>query len=320
VSDCLANVNTLPDLLERKREVRGEEVLYRFANGLTIKSEVFDNEDPLRLLPLGSPQNGLMNHMANFPEIVRDKLVFEPFAGSGPLGFMALLLGARHVDFLDINPRACEFHRETARLNHFLHDRFTSFTGDVGEFIPNRKYDLIAANPPFVPTPDGIDGTITSNGGPEGNRFIEILFRRLEEFLETSGEALIYLFQFVNNGQPLVGELISKMLHHRMVELTPSQKQHISFRAYRAAYSQVFPNATEAIGRWEGNLLQKYGEGLTLCHYIAHVGPQAAAASSCVVRDNFSQKFGENYLVPSDSEEQLALGRVLENVVVRRRR
>jgi hypothetical protein len=258
-----------------------------------------------------------MNHMANFPEIVRDKLVLEPFAGAGPLGFMALMLGARHVDFLDINPRAGEFHRETARLNHFSHDRFTSITRDFGKFIPNRKYDLIIANPPFVSTPNGIDGTITSNGGPEGNRFVEILFRRLEEFLEASGEALIYLFQFVKNGEPLVAELVSHMVDRRKVEFTPSQKRHISFGTYRAAYSQVFPDANEAIARWECNVLQKYGEGLTLCHYIAHVGPRLAAASSCVVRDNFSQKFGESHLVPSDSEEQLALGRVLENVVMR---
>jgi len=317
MSDCVANGDTLPDLLQRKREVRGEEVFYRFANGLTIKSEVFDKEDPLRLLPLGSPQSGLMNHMVNFPGIVRDKLVLEPFAGSGPLGFMALILGARLVDFLDINPRASQFQRDTAELNQFSLDRFTSITADLANFIPNRKYDFIVANPPFVPTPDGIDGTITSNGGPEGNRFVEILFRRLEEFLQPNGEALIYLFQFVKNGQPLVGDLISKMLKGRLVELTPAQKHHISFEVYRAAYSKVFPDATEAIERWQCNLVQKYGKGLTLCHYIVHVGPHAAAASSCVFRDNFSQKFGKMHLVPSDDEEQLALGRVLENVVVR---
>src|SRR5918999_512672 len=183
MSDYLANGNTLPDLLERKREVRGEEILYRFAKGLTIKSEVFDKEDPLRVLPLGSPQSGLMNHMANFPEIVRDKLVFEPFAGAGPLGFMALMLGARHADFLDINPRASEFQRATAQLNQFSPDRFTSIIGDIGAFVPQQKYDLILANPPFVPTPDGVKGTITSNGGADGNRFVEIVMRRLEEFL-----------------------------------------------------------------------------------------------------------------------------------------
>jgi len=307
--------NTLPDLLGRRTEVRGEEVLYRFANGLTIKSEVFDKGDPLRILPLGSPQRALMNHMANFPGIVRDKLVFEPFAGSGPLGFMALMLGARHVDFLDVNPRAAAFHRDTAQLNQFPPDRFTSIVSDIGNFIPSVKYDLIVANPPFVPTPEGIDGTITSNGGPEGNRFVEILFRRLEELLEASGEALIYLFQFVKNGQPLVVELISKTLDRRAVELTASQKRGTSFGAYRTAYVRLFPNAVEAIERWERNLVRKHGEGLTLCHYVAHIGPRSAAATSCLVRDNFSQKFGESHLVPSDNEEKLAVGRVLENVV-----
>jgi hypothetical protein len=317
MSDCLKNGDALPDLLRQTREVRGDEVLYRFANGLTIKCEVFDKEDPLRLLPLGRPQSALMNHLANFPAIVRDKLVFEPFAGSGPLGFMALMVGARHVDFLDINPRASEFHRDTAQLNQFSPDRFTSIVGDIVNFIPKRKYDLILTNPHFVPTPNAIEGTITSNGGPEGNRFVEILFCRLEDFLESSGEALISLFQFVKNGQPLVGELILKMLNGRIVELTPSQKRPLSFAAYRAAYSQVFADATEAIERWEYDLVQKYGEGLTLCHYVAHVGPRMAATTSCVVSDNFSQKFGESHLVPSDSEEQLALGRVLENIVMR---
>ena len=34
--------NALPDLLRRTREVRGEEVFFRFSNGLTIKAEVLN--------------------------------------------------------------------------------------------------------------------------------------------------------------------------------------------------------------------------------------------------------------------------------------
>jgi hypothetical protein len=307
-------VNTLPDLLGRTSEVRGEEVLYRFANGLTIKTEVFNKDDELRILPLGSPQAALMNHMANFPGIVQGKCVFEPFAGSGPLGLMALMLGARHVDFLDINPRAAKFHHGNAELNQLSSARFTSIVGDIATFIPNRKYDVIVANPPFVPTPEGIEGTITSNGGPEGNRFVEILFQRLEVFLEATGEALVYLFQFVKDDQPLVVELISRTLDHRLVELTPSQRQRTSFESYRSAYTRLFPNAAKAIARWESNLVQRYGHGLSLCHYIAHVGRRGDSSTCCVVRDNFAQKFGESWFVPSDIEDQLALGRVLENV------
>ena len=218
-------------------------MFYRFSNGLKIKTEIFNKGDRLRILPLGSPQGSLLNHLLNFPETVQDKSVFEPFAGSGALGFMALKAGARHVDFLDINPRALDFQRENAALNQFSSSQFASIEGDIADLAPKRKYNLILANPPFVPTPEGIEGTITSNGGPEGSRFVEILLERLEEFLEPSGQALIYIFQFAKDGQPLVVELLAKTLKHRPVELTPSQGRPIPFETYRKAYLQLFPKA-----------------------------------------------------------------------------
>ena len=156
---------SLPDLLQRSREIQGEQVLYRFGNGLTLKTEILRKNDRLRILSLGTPQGSLMNHMLNFPEVVKDKEVFEPFAGSGALGFMALKVGARHVDFLDINPRALTFQVENAALNELPQSCYRSIEGDIATFTTDRSYDLILANPPFVPTPEGIEGTITSNGG-----------------------------------------------------------------------------------------------------------------------------------------------------------
>jgi hypothetical protein len=306
---------TLPDLLQQTREVCGEEVLYHFANGLTIKTEIFNKGDRLRILPLGSPQGSLMNHMLSFPETVRDKRVFEPFAGSGALGFMALKAGARHLDLLDINPRAVEFHRENAALNQFSSSRFTSITGDVADFAPERAYDLIVANPPFVPTPDGIDGTITSNGGPEGNRFVAILLERLEAFLEPSGQALIYVFQFARDDQPLILDLLARTVKDRSIELTPSQTKPIAFETYCRAYSQLFAKAGPAIDRWRTDIVRRHGSGLTLRHYIVDIGPRSDRPTECVMRANFAEKFGESFLVPSEDEEALAFGRVWENFV-----
>src|SRR5262245_20599222 len=144
---------SIPDLLQMSREVCGDVVVYGFANGLTIKTEVFSKPDRLRVLPLGTPQAALMNHMLNFPHRLRGARVFEPFAGSGALGFMALKAGAAQVDFLDINPRASEFQRENAALNQVGASQFNTITGDIADFTPRRPYDLIVANPPFVPTP-----------------------------------------------------------------------------------------------------------------------------------------------------------------------
>ncbi len=309
----MPEAGTLPDLLGRTSEVHGEEIWYRFAGGLTITTERLDKDDALRILPLGSPQGSLMNHMANFPEVVRGKRVFEPFAGAGALGFMALLLGAEHVDFLDINPRACDFQRQNADLNPFSRGRFRSIEGDIARFVPERTYDLVVASPPFVPTPDGIEGTITSNGGVDGNRFVEILFERLDELLEPSGEALVHLFQLESDGRPLVVDAIARTLARRQVALTPSQERPIPFETYRDAYLRVFPSAAPLVERWASDLVQERGRGLGLCHYVAHVGPQGDGATACVIRDDFAEKFGRSFLVPSDDKDRLALARVLEN-------
>ena len=51
---------TLPDLLNRTDETIGEEVVYRFSEGFTVKTEIFFKSDPQRILPLGSPQQALM--------------------------------------------------------------------------------------------------------------------------------------------------------------------------------------------------------------------------------------------------------------------
>ena len=160
------------NLLQRTSEVHGEQMLYHFGNGLVVRTEHPGVKSPLRVLGLGSPQNTLLNYMLNFPETIRNKEVFEPFAGSGVLGLMALKVGAAYAEFLDINPRAVEFQRANAHLNDLTPDQFTCHEGDINTFVPERKFDLLFANPPFVPTPEGIKGLITSNGGAEGNTLV----------------------------------------------------------------------------------------------------------------------------------------------------
>jgi hypothetical protein len=307
--------NPLPNLLRLSREVQAEQILYRFGNGLRIKTEIFRKNDRLRILPLGSPQGSLMNHMLNFPEVVKDKEVFEPFAGSGALGFMALKLGARHVDFLDINPRAVTFQVENAALNNISMSCYRPIEADIATFATDRKYDLILANPPFVPTPDGIEGIITSNGGPDGNRLVRILLQCLEQLLCPEGQAFVYLFQIVRHGEPIVAELFLKYLEYRFVELTPSQIGPISFEIYCETYTEVFPAAKAEIARWRTDLRRRYGQNLTLSHYVAHVGSRGDRPTVCAIRNNFKERYGETLLVHFADDSELAYGRILENVL-----
>ena len=254
-----------------------------------------------------------MNHVMSFPDAVRAKTVFEPFAGSGALGFTALQAGARHVVFLDVNPRAAGFHREIAALNGIGAERFTTITGDVAEVDLDARAALVLANPPFVPTPDGIDGTLTSNGGPEGSRFVEILLRRLDAFLEPEGRALIYVFQWVRDGRPLLLDALPGLLERRPAVLTPCQRRPIPLETYVQAYRRVFPVHGEAIERWRSDLTRSHGDALALCHFVLEVGPRSADPIEWVVAEDFAEKFGDAFLVPSEDPEALALGRVLEN-------
>jgi hypothetical protein len=278
-----------------------------------IRTEVMHKDDTLRILPLGSPQCALMNHLTGFPETVRGKHVFEPFAGSGALGLMALATGARSVTFLDINPRAEAFHRENAAASGIPAQRFRSVTGDVRSFAPERPFELMLANPPFVPTPEGIDGTLTSNGGPEGSRFLEIVLDRLDALLVPDGRALIYVFQLVQSGRPLIADRLGAL--GRPVVLTPSQQQAIPLEDYGKAYDRLFPGAAAATAAWQADLVRRHGDGLSLCHYVVDIGPRSPTDAGCVVRNDFAEKFGPAFRVPSEDVAELALGRVFENFV-----
>jgi release factor glutamine methyltransferase len=305
---------SIPDLLQRTHEICGDEIIYRFANDLIIKAELLRKPDKLRVLGLGSPQGGLMNRLLNFPQIVEGKSVFEPFAGSGAIGFMALKAGAKRVDLLDINPRAVSFQRENAALNAFSATQFNTFEADIATYVPKQRYDVLLANPPFVPTPQGIEGTITSNGGPDGCRFVETLLNRLDEFLEPRGQALIYLFQLVADDQPLIAGLLRKISRIRSVVLTPSQRHPIPFEKYCAAYHQLFPGASGPIEHWRAETVKKHGSGLALCHYVLDIGPQSDVQPFYAIEQNFAERFGEGFLIPG-TEEAIAYARVFENLL-----
>lgn len=45
----------------------------------------------------------------------------------------------KHVDFLDINPRAASFQSENAALNRFSSNTYRPLVGDIGTFTANTS-------------------------------------------------------------------------------------------------------------------------------------------------------------------------------------
>jgi hypothetical protein len=62
-----------------------------------VHTDPFLWSDAARILPLGGPQDTILNRMLRQPRLAQGRSVFEPFAGAGAFGLMALKLGARHA-------------------------------------------------------------------------------------------------------------------------------------------------------------------------------------------------------------------------------
>jgi hypothetical protein len=84
---------------------------------------------------------------------------------------------------------------------------------------------------------------------------------------------------------------------------------------YCRSYAELFPGSQAAIARWEGDLLEKYGNDLMLNHYVAHVRPQTDGPTTYMIRENFTEKYGENLLVLLRNDKQLSYGRIFENIL-----
>lgn len=112
-----------------------------------------------------------------------------------------------------------------------------------GRGLPRRRAPAHRTVGEPSPPPAGIEGTLTSNGGEDGSRFVEVLIRRLETLLASDGRALIYVFQFVRNGRPLIAEFIEHAILRRPVQLTVTQEKPLSFDVYLDAYAKLFPDA-----------------------------------------------------------------------------
>jgi release factor glutamine methyltransferase len=80
---------------------------------------------------------------------VRGGDVLDVCTGSGLIAVTAALAGARSVCAVDVSLRAVLTTRLNARLNGV---RVEALRGDMLAAVPGRRFDVIAANPPYLPS------------------------------------------------------------------------------------------------------------------------------------------------------------------------
>lgn len=106
-------------------------------------------------------------------------------------GIIALHLAqtAQAVYATDINPYAVANARHNAKLNKLTNVYI--YHGDLYEPVTNRQFDLIVANPPYVPTPpDWKEQDIIEkswNAGPNGRKLLDRIIAGLPAHLKPEG-------------------------------------------------------------------------------------------------------------------------------------
>jgi release factor glutamine methyltransferase len=118
--------------------------------------------------------------------------VLDPFTGSGILAIAAALAGARRVTAVDISRRAVACASANARLNGV---RVRAVRGDLFEPVAGEGFDLIVANPPYVPgelSPSSVRNAARAwEGGPGGRELIDRLCSEAAGYLSPDGELLL---------------------------------------------------------------------------------------------------------------------------------
>jgi tRNA1(Val) A37 N6-methylase TrmN6 len=138
------------------------------------------------------------------PQLInhQTRLILDLCTGSGIQALAALQCSPRGTaaTCVDINPRALQFVRFNAALNGGLN--VTTVQGDLMEMnFPGGNYDLILANPPFIPVPPNNDILrrygLFSSGGEDG----EAVFRsivKLARSMLIHGGVLAIVSEFMN--------------------------------------------------------------------------------------------------------------------------
>ncbi|OGC03013.1 MAG: hypothetical protein A3G35_13845 [candidate division NC10 bacterium RIFCSPLOWO2_12_FULL_66_18] len=126
-------------------------------------------------------------------------VVLDLGAGAGLIGILAARRGHRGVA-TDVVAGCSECTRANALLNGVA-DRVEVRTGDLFAPVNGEAFDLIATNPPQMPTPPDREWndaqSRADNGGPDGWVILDRIIHEAPKYLKPQGRLVFTLFGFL---------------------------------------------------------------------------------------------------------------------------
>jgi carbamoyltransferase len=212
------------------------------------------NEDPVMYLGMDS-----MGLVYTAPRHNVD-CVLDLCTGSGIQALTASRY-AQQVVGVDINLRALRFARFNAQLNSIEHVKFRS--GNLYQAV-SGKFDIILANPPFVPSPS--QDYRFRDGGANGEEILAQIIRGSAEHLTTDGRLfivtdLVDLPKYQSKlAQWWQGGAADQLILHT------ADRDDILFSVphSHAPFGQTICEYRDELDRWLGNF---HGAGLTAVNF-----------------------------------------------------
>jgi len=147
--------------------------------------------------------------------------VLEVFAGSGAVAVAAAREGAREVTVVDVSRRALASSWINARRNGV---RVRVRRGDLFAPVAGERFDLILANPPYVPSPTGdlphAGASRAWEGGGDGRLLLDRLCAQAPAQLAPGG-TLLLVQSSVCGEQATLDRLEAAGLHAERVAAVP---------------------------------------------------------------------------------------------------
>jgi release factor glutamine methyltransferase len=131
----------------------------------------------------------LAGHVRRMPQ-VRGR-VADVCTGSGALAISAALAAARSVTAIDVSRRALWTARLNARLNGVT---VRTRRGPLLSAVPGDRFDLISANPPYLPSPDPLPSrgrARHTEAGPCGRALLDRLIAQAPGHLRPGGVLVV---------------------------------------------------------------------------------------------------------------------------------
>jgi SAM-dependent methyltransferase len=219
--------------------------LFLFCHRISAHARFYYGTDSLALSRVLSPVTGT---------------VLDLCAGVGAQSLFCARTASR-VTAVEIEPLAEPIFWINSAING-LSENIEFLSGDLFAPVGDRKFDLVCANPPFLPVPPKVRFPLYAGGGSDGLEIVRRLLKGLPDHLSTTGQCQIIASALGNSRGPNLSSLDE-------LPVTANLKIHVSCYTYEELSQRT-------LSLFAATALESNGSGDASDEYRAHFRELAA--------------------------------------------